>query len=192
MNKRIYNEKSAAIFFFPNPFSAMAKPTFVLLFFQGKLSESNISWNRYFNGKYQTALMKSRDISSAFNTPRYLLVLLTSFERRLETVKASLPATGIGQLLGLPLPLHTAVRSLGKNHKSLVIFAGGSCTWGSRCRILPYGTANTMQICAKPAISCAVFIARKLQGGLMAWTNCCLALIGLFSLSKWFSGGSVV
>lgn len=79
-----------------------------------------------------------------------------------------------------------------KKHKSLVMFAGGSCTWGSRCRILPYGTANTTQICAKPAISCAVFIARRLQGGLMVWTNCCLALIGLFSLSEWFSGGSVV
>lgn len=86
MNKQIHSEKSKAVFF-PNPFLAMAKPTFISMFFQGKLSEGTITWNRYFNGKYQTTLMKSRDISSAFSIPRHLLVLLTSFERRVETVK---------------------------------------------------------------------------------------------------------
>lgn len=37
MNKRIYNETSTAITVFPNPFSARAKPTFILMFFQRKL-----------------------------------------------------------------------------------------------------------------------------------------------------------
>lgn len=70
--------------------------------------------------------MKSSDISSAFSTPRHLLVLLTFFERKAETVKQSLPATATdaGQFWGLLFSLYTALRSLGekKTHGSAVIF----------------------------------------------------------------------
>lgn len=68
--------------------------------------------------------MKSRDISSAFSTPRHLLVLLAFFERRVETVKQSLPATAtdVGQFWELLLPLYSTPRWLGKKTTSVVIF----------------------------------------------------------------------
>lgn len=86
MNKWIYNETSTAIIFFSYPILSSGKTHPHFNAFPKKV-ESTISWNRYFNGKYQTTLMKNRNISSAFNTPRYLRVLLTSFEKRVETIK---------------------------------------------------------------------------------------------------------
>lgn len=107
--------------------------------------------------------------------------------------------TDAGQLLGPPVPFPTALSLVGKSREYSVGAAGDGCTLGSRCLILPYGTANTLQILwrgeekkKRQLISSTVFIAQRLLGGLMAWTNARLPLIGLFSLPERFSGGSLV
>lgn len=130
--------------------------------------------------------MKSKVISSAFSTPRYLLVLYLPMRK--QKLKQDLPATttDTAQLLGLPLPFPVALRSVGKSHDCSVVGAGDSCMLCSHCVLLPYGTANTLQIlCENDS-----YFQHRLYGSVVAgWID---GLDKQVSFSNWLRFGTCV
>lgn len=92
---------------------------------------------------------------------------------------------------GLLFPLYSAL--LGKN--TMRVWWYLSQLHMGKSLTLPYGTADTLQICAKKkknqAISGSVFVSQRFLAGLMVWTHTHLPLIVPFSLPEWFSCGSL-